>query len=99
VLVLEKRHLVGGAAVTEELISGTPLRCGLYSPVGYKFSRCSYLAGLLRPIIYEELELKKYGVKFYLRDPNAFTPLLDGRYLLLGMSFYGSSIHDLLARF
>lgn len=58
--------------MTEELIPG------------YKFSRCSYLAGLLRPIIYNELELKKYGVKFYMRDPNAFTPLLDGRYLLLG---------------
>ena len=37
VLVLERRHVVGGAAVTEELVPG------------FKFSRASYLAGLLRP--------------------------------------------------
>ncbi|KAK2981593.1 hypothetical protein RJ640_011123 [Escallonia rubra] len=39
VAVLERRHLVGGAAVTEELIPG------------FKFSRCSYLQSLLRPSI------------------------------------------------
>lgn len=39
VAVLEKRHLIGGAAVTEELIPG------------FKFSRCSYLHSLLRPTI------------------------------------------------
>lgn len=72
--------------MTEELIPGNNSLIPSISDslLGYKFSRCSYLAGLLRPIIYNELELKKYGVKFYMRDPNAFTPLLDGRYLLLG---------------
>lgn len=39
VAVLERRHVIGGAAVTEELISG------------FKFSRCSYLQSLLRPSV------------------------------------------------
>ncbi len=49
VLVLERRHTVGGAAVTEELVPG------------FKFSRASYLAGLLRPQIIKDFELEKYG--------------------------------------
>jgi len=49
VLVLERRHVVGGAAVTEELVPG------------FKFSRASYLAGLLRPQIIKDFELEKYG--------------------------------------
>jgi hypothetical protein len=44
--VLEKRHVVGGAAVTEEIVPG------------FKFSRASYLLSLLRPHIYSDLELK-----------------------------------------
>ena len=43
VLVLERRHVLGGAAVTEEMVPG------------FKFSRASYLAGLLRPKIIEDL--------------------------------------------
>lgn len=71
--VFEKRHTVGGAAVTEEIFPG------------FKSSRASYLAGLLRPDIIKELELKKYGVEFLFRDPYSFTPHKDGkRYLLLG---------------
>lgn len=62
VLVLERRHIIGGAAVTEEIIPG------------FKFSRASYLAGLLRPVIIEELELHKYGMEFLPRDPSSFTP-------------------------
>ena len=65
VLVLERRHLVGGAAVTEEIFPG------------YKFSRCSYLSGLLRPQIIQDLELKKHGLKFYPRNPSSFTPILN----------------------
>ncbi|XP_052196519.1 uncharacterized protein LOC127803920 isoform X2 [Diospyros lotus] len=49
VAVLERRHLIGGAAVTEELIPG------------FKFSRCSYLQSLLRPsIIRFEKQLEKF---------------------------------------
>ncbi|XP_052196518.1 uncharacterized protein LOC127803920 isoform X1 [Diospyros lotus] len=72
VAVLERRHLIGGAAVTEELIPG------------FKFSRCSYLQSLLRPSIISELELKRHGLKLLKRSPSSFTPCLDGRYLLLG---------------
>lgn len=71
--VYERRHTVGGAAVTEEIFPG------------FKFSRASYLAGLLRPDIVKELDLKNYGVEFLFRDPHSFTPCHDGkRYLLLG---------------
>nr|XP_008104719.1 PREDICTED: pyridine nucleotide-disulfide oxidoreductase domain-containing protein 2 isoform X1 [Anolis carolinensis] len=77
--VLERRHIVGGAAVTEEIIPG------------FHFSRASYLLSLLRPQIYEELELKRHGLQVLPRDPYSFTPLLeDGqggrppRSLLLG---------------
>ncbi|CAI9110771.1 OLC1v1010850C1 [Oldenlandia corymbosa var. corymbosa] len=72
VAVLERRHVIGGAAVTEELIPG------------FKFSRCSYLQSLLRPSVIRELELGKHGLKLLKRNPSSFTPCLDGRYLLLG---------------
>lgn len=44
--MLERRHIVGGAAVTEEIVPG------------FKFSRASYVLGLLRPKVYDDLELK-----------------------------------------
>ncbi|KAK9231060.1 hypothetical protein WN943_021291 [Citrus x changshan-huyou] len=72
VAVLERRHVIGGAAVTEELIPG------------FKFSRCSYLQSLLRPSLIKELELARHGMKLLKRNPSSFTPCLDGRYLLLG---------------
>ncbi|KAF3827822.1 hypothetical protein GH733_001057 [Mirounga leonina] len=55
----------GGAAVPEEIIPG------------FKFSRASYLLSLLRPQIYTDLELKKYGLKLRLRNPYSFTPMLE----------------------
>ncbi|TMS04870.1 Pyridine nucleotide-disulfide oxidoreductase domain-containing protein 2 [Larimichthys crocea] len=63
--VLERRHVLGGAAVSEEIFPG------------FQFSRCSYLLSLLRPHIYADLELKKHGLKVYMRDPHAFTPMLE----------------------
>ncbi|KAI9561981.1 putative oxidoreductase [Daphnia sinensis] len=63
VCVLERRHVVGGAAVTEEIIPG------------FHFSRASYLLSLLRPSIINDLELKKHGLKLHLRDPSSYTPL------------------------
>ncbi|GCC34749.1 pyridine nucleotide-disulfide oxidoreductase domain-containing protein 2 [Chiloscyllium punctatum] len=63
--VLERRHLIGGAAVTEELIPG------------FKFSRASYVLSLLRPQIYKDLELKKHGLKVHIRNPSSFTPMLE----------------------
>ncbi|GAB4849153.1 hypothetical protein Ancab_003961 [Ancistrocladus abbreviatus] len=72
VAVLERRHIIGGAAVTEELIPG------------FKFSRCSYLQSLLRPSVIKELQLERHGLKLLRRNPSSFSPCLDGRYLLLG---------------
>ncbi|XP_068183413.1 pyridine nucleotide-disulfide oxidoreductase domain-containing protein 2-like [Antennarius striatus] len=63
--VLERRHVLGGAAVTEEIFPG------------FHFSRCSAVLSLLRPHIYSDLELKKHGLKVYMRDPHTFSPLLE----------------------
>ncbi len=68
VLVLEKREMVGGATVTEEIIQG------------FKFSVFSYVVSLLRPEIIEELELPKHGLQLLALD-GTFTPLPDGNYL------------------
>lgn len=72
VLVLERRHCIGGAAVTEEIYTG------------FKYSRASYLAGLLRPQIITDLNLHKHGFKYLSRDPSSFTPTKTDNYLLLG---------------
>lgn len=72
VAVCERRHLVGGAAVTEELYPG------------FKMSRASYLWSLFRPQIVQELGLKAHGLRILPRNPSSFTPLLDGRSLLIG---------------
>jgi phytoene dehydrogenase-like protein len=69
VLVLERRHLVGGAAVTEELYPG------------YKYSVASYVVSLLRPEIIRELELPRHGLEI-LPLESTFTPLPGGDYLV-----------------
>lgn len=71
-LVLERRDRVGGACVTEELWPG------------YRISRAAYVAGLLRPAVVAELGLPGHGLHLLRRDPSSFTPLPDGRGLLLG---------------
>ncbi len=68
VLVLERRHIVGGAAVTEEIFPG------------FKFSVCSYVVSLLRPEIIRELDLPRHGLEILPLD-GTFTPLPDGNYL------------------
>ncbi len=68
VVVLERRHILGGAAVTEEILPG------------YKFSEFSYVVSLLRPEIIRELELPKHGLKI-LPLPSTFTPMENGDYL------------------
>ncbi|CAK4706502.1 unnamed protein product [Aphanomyces euteiches] len=72
VCVLEKRHVLGGAAVTEEIIPN------------YHFSRASYVFSLFRPQIIHDLNLHKHGLVVYPRDPSSFTPLLNGQSLVLG---------------
>ena len=64
VAVLERREILGGAAVTEEIIPGIGTAEGLCLcfaksfTAGFKFSRASYLLSLLRPQIVKDLELK-----------------------------------------
>lgn len=72
VTVLERREVLGGACVTEELAPG------------YHCSTASYVVSLLDPRIVEELELARRGYRVLARDPSSFTPWPDGRYLLLG---------------
>ena len=62
VLVLERRHVLGGAAVTEEVFPG------------FKFSVCSYVVSLLKPKIIRELMLPKFGLEL-LPLESTFTPL------------------------
>jgi len=72
VLVAERRNVLGGAAVTEEIVAG------------FQFSRCSYVLSLLRPQIRQELQLDERGLKLYERNPSSFTPLITGGHLTLG---------------
>jgi phytoene dehydrogenase-like protein len=68
VLVLERRHVVGGATVTEEIFPG------------FKYSVCSYVVSLLRPEVIRELELTRYDLEIIPLD-STFTPMPDGNYL------------------
>ncbi len=72
VLVLERRDVLGGACVTEEVWPG------------YKVSTAAYVNSLLRPEISRDLELKRHGFEMLPRSPSSFTPFPDGRSLLLG---------------
>ncbi len=72
VLVLERREVLGGCAVTEEIWPG------------YKVSTASYVVSLLLPEIERDLELARHGYRVLQRDPSSFTPFEDGRYLFLG---------------
>src|SRR4051812_21750367 len=72
VCILERRHVLGGCATTEELWPG------------YKVSTAAYVISLFLPQIIRELKLKEYGLTILPRNPSSFTPLPDGRSLLLG---------------
>ena len=68
VLVLERRHVLGGAAVTEEIVPG------------FKFSVFSYVVSLLRPEIIRDLDLPRHGLEILPLD-GTMTPMLGGNYL------------------
>ena len=72
VLVLERRDVLGGACVTEELWPG------------FKVSTAAYVNSLLRPEVIRDLELKRHGFRMLPRNPSSFTPFPDGRSLMLG---------------
>jgi phytoene dehydrogenase-like protein len=68
VLVLERREMVGGCAVTEALWPG------------YKISTASYLVSLLQQKIVDDMQLSRYGYQVDPKDPAFFSPFPDGRY-------------------
>ena len=68
VIVLERRHVLGGAAVTEEVFPG------------FKFSVCSYVVSLLRPEIIRDLDLPRHGLEILPLD-GTLTPMPNGDHL------------------
>ena len=63
VTLLERRPVLGGACVTEELWPG------------YRVSRAAYVLSLFRPAIAAELELARHGLRLLPRSPSSITPL------------------------
>jgi len=70
VLVLERRPIVGGASVTEEIHPG------------FRVSTLAYTCGLLRPEIKRDLDLARFGLEEHPNDPSSFLPFPDGRFIL-----------------
>jgi len=66
VLVLERRYIVGGACVTEEIHSG------------FKYSTCAYTPGMFQQSVVDELQLKQHGYELIGYDPGLFAPVADG---------------------
>ena len=81
VVVLERRHVLGGAAVTEEIIPG------------FLFSECSYVVSLLRPEIIRDLDLPRHGLEILPLD-GTFSPMLNGDYLWR-MNDHGRTIREI----
>jgi len=80
VVVLERRHVLGGAAVTEEVFPG------------FRFSVASYVVSLLRPEIVRELELPRHGLEILPLD-GTFTPLEDD--YLWRVNDHGRTVREL----
>src|SRR5207237_2531456 len=72
VKVLERRHIVGGAAVTEE-----------FHP-GFRNSLAAYTVSLLNPKIIADLDLRRHGLRIVPRRMDNFLPLADGQCLRVG---------------
>lgn len=71
VLVLERRHVLGGACVTEEVWPG------------FRVNTAAYLCGLLQPKIIRDLDLGRFGYQILPKDPAFFSPFPDGRHLFV----------------
>jgi len=80
VTVLERRGVVGGAAVTEE-----------FHP-GFRNSTASYTVSLLNPRVIADMDLARHGLRVVERKVANFLPLEDGRYLLAGEGRTGSEV-------
>jgi phytoene dehydrogenase-like protein len=70
VLVLERRHILGGACVSEEIFPG------------YRISTCSYVAYILQDKVVRDLELRKFGYRVHPLPMKRFFPYPDGRSLI-----------------
>lgn len=73
VLLLERRDILGGATVTEEIYPG------------FSYTTAAQVISLLRPQVVDELRLRDHGFEFIPME-SSFTPFSDGRYLLTGES-------------
>ena len=71
VKVLERRNVIGGAAVTEEWFPG------------YKISTCSYVCHILQKKVIDDLQLRKYGFHVYPIDPGRIHPFPNGKIIKL----------------
>lgn len=71
VAVFEKRGIVGGAAITEEVWKG------------FKVSRLSYAYSLFDPQIVRDLKLAEHGLRVVSTDPDLFIPFPDGKYAFI----------------
>jgi phytoene dehydrogenase-like protein len=70
VLVLERRNVVGGCAVTEEVDADLAPGC--------RVSTASYIASMLRPTIIRDLKLGSYGLQMVACDPGVQAAFDDG---------------------
>ena len=86
VQVLERRGIVGGAAVTEE-----------FHP-GFRNSTASYTVSLLQPKIIADLKLEEHGLRIVNRKLANFLPTADGRFLAVGEGRTKSEVAKFSAR-
>ena len=70
-LVIERRELVGGCSVTEELWPG------------FRVSTAAYLTSLLQERVVRDLELERFGYRVDAKDPAFFSPFPDGRHFFM----------------
>lgn len=71
VLLVERREILGGACITEELFPG------------YRFSACSYYCHLLQAKVIEDLQLRRHGFEVSHIDPQKISLFPDGRSLIV----------------
>ena len=84
VVVLERRGVVGGAAVTEE-----------FHP-GFRNSVAAYTVSLLNPKVIADLRLAEHGLRIVERQIANFLPLDDGRYLKVGGGTHARGSREVL---
>lgn len=70
VLTLERRYMVGGAAITEELWPG------------YSVPTCSYICYVLQAKVIDDMDLREHGFDVHHLTPGSFTPLPNGKHVL-----------------